>query len=232
MGTKLRRKWMDIVLNEIETRIVGVLIEKQMATPDHYPLTLNALVNACNQSTNRDPVMQLDQAAVQEALVRLRSDRLVFQVKAQGSRALKYEHNMQDVADFSNRELAIVCVLLLRGPQTAGELRSRTGRMAEFHGVAAVEHTLQKLADHEAGPFVRRLVRRPGQKENRYAHKFARTAEPPVEDGAQPAALQVAPPRGADDEGTALLEKKVDDLARELADLKTQFQAFKGQFED
>jgi uncharacterized protein YceH (UPF0502 family) len=193
---------------------------------------LNALVNACNQTTNRDPVMHLDQAAVEEALVRLRSDRLIFQVKAQGSRVLKYEHNMKDVADFSDRELAIVCVLLLRGPQTAGELRSRTGRLAEFHGVAAVEHLLQKLAGHEAGPFVHRLDRRPGQKENRYAHTFGKMAEPSVEDAALQAVMPVAPHEGADRDRMALLEKKVDELSKELEDLKAQFYEFKGQFED
>ncbi|MGD9368973.1 MAG: YceH family protein [Desulfobacteraceae bacterium] len=223
---------MDILLNEIEARIVGVLIEKQMATPDYYPLTLNALVNACNQSTNRDPVMHLDHAAVEEALVRLRNDRLVFQVKTQGSRSLKYEHNMKDVADFSDRELAIVCILLLRGPQTAGELRSRTGRLAEFHGVAAVEHILQKLAGHEAGPFVRRLDRRPGQKENRYAHTFGKVAEPSVEDAPPRTVMPVAPLEGADRDRMALLEKKVDDLAEALEDLKARFYEFKGQFED
>lgn len=223
---------MDIILNEIEARIVGVLIEKQMATPDYYPLTLNALVNACNQTTNRDPVMHLDEAAVEEALVRLRNDRLVFQVKAQGSRALKYEHNMKDVADFSDRELAIVCILLLRGTQTAGELRSRTGRLAAFHGVAAVEHILQKLAGHEAGPFVRRLDRRPGQKENRYAHTFGKVAEPSGEDAAPRTVIAVASHEGADGDRMALLEKKVDDLAKALEDLKARFYEFKGQFED
>lgn len=219
---------MDIVLNEIEARIIGVLIEKQMATPDYYPLTLNALINACNQTTNRDPVMQLDQAVVEEALARLRSERLVFQVKAQGSRALKYEYNIKDLADFSDRELAIVCVLLLRGSQTAGELRSRTARLAEFHGVAAVEHTLHKLAGHEAGPFVLRLDRRPGQKESRYAHTFGIMAGPSAEDAPSQAAAPVASHEGVDRDRMKLLEKKVDDLAKELVDLKAQFYEFKG----
>ncbi len=210
---------MDMVLNAIEIRILGVLIEKQMATPDHYPLTLNALVNACNQTTNRDPVMRLDKVAVEESLTRLRNDRLVFQVKAQRSRALKYEHNMKDVADFSDRELGILCVLLLRGPQTVGELRSRTGRLAEFHGLAAVEHTLKKLANHESDSFVQRLARRPGHKENRYAHLFGEMVQQTEEDG-------------PDDDRVELLEKRVKDLRAELDDLKAQIYAFKRQFED
>lgn len=223
---------MDMALNAIETRILGVLIEKQMATPDYYPLTLNALVNACNQTTNRDPVMSLDQGAVEEALARLRNDRLVLQVKAQGSRALKYEHNMKDVAFFSDREVAILCVLLLRGPQTAGELRSRTGRLAEFHGLAAVEHTLQKLANHESGSFVQRLARRPGHKENRYAHLFGEAAPEFDEDAESPATMPMEPEAGADHDRVELLEKKVNDLHAELDELKAQFFEFKRQFED
>lgn len=222
---------MDIILNEIEARIIGVLIEKQMATPDYYPLTLNALVNACNQTTNRDPIMHLDHTAVEEALVRMRNHRLVFQVKVQGSRALKYEHNMKDVADFSDRELAIVCVLLLRGPQTAGELRSRTGRLAEFHGVAAVEHTLQKLAGHEEGPFVLRLDRRPGQKENRYAHTFGGAAEPSAENRMPEPAMTDVAKQGVNDDRVALLEKRVDELAKALDDVKAQFYEFRREFE-
>jgi hypothetical protein len=221
---------MEIKLDAIETRIIGVLIEKQMATPDYYPLTLNALVNACNQTTNREPVMDLAESDVEDALTRLRSQRLVWQVKAQGSRALKYEHNMKDVADFSDRELGILGVLLLRGSQTAGELRSRTTRLAEFHGLAAVEHTLHKLIDHEKGPFVQRIDRRPGQKEDRYRHLFG--AAPEASDDrdipeTEPRSLPVRSELGTLDD----LEKKVDDLHQELEDLKAQFEEFKRQFE-
>jgi hypothetical protein len=221
---------MEISLDAIETRIIGVLIEKQMATPDYYPLTLNALVNACNQTTNREPVMDLAESDVEDALTRLRNRRLVWQVKAQGSRALKYEHNMKDVADFSDRELGILGVLLLRGSQTAGELRSRTTRLAEFHGLAAVEHTLHKLIDHEKGPFVHRIDRRPGQKEDRYRHLFS--AAPEASDDrdipeTEPRSLPVRSELGTLDD----LEKKVDDLHQELEDLKAQFEEFKRQFE-
>lgn len=169
---------MDIQLNPIEVRILGALIEKETATPDYYPLTLNSLVNACNQKSSRDPVMDLDETQVENALDSLRNQRLVWQVKVQGSRVVKYEQNMKNIADFSKSELALLCVLMLRGPQTAGELRTRTTRLIEFHGLSAVEHSLQKLIDHEKGPFVLKMPREPGQKECRYAHLFCPIDEP------------------------------------------------------
>jgi hypothetical protein len=222
---------MEIVFDAVEARIVGVLIEKQMATPDYYPLTLNALVNACNQKTNRDPVMELDDTVVEEALARLRYQQLVWQVKAQGSRALKYEHNLQKIAEFSGREQGIICVLLLRGPQTAGELRSRTARLAQFHGLAAVEHTLEKLIHHEKGPFVVRLQRRPGHKENRYAHLFG-DIDPASEEQERPKEVVplVRPDGQGHDHGLGRIEalqKKVDDLRQEVEDLKREFSEFK-----
>jgi uncharacterized protein YceH (UPF0502 family) len=222
---------MDIQLDDVEARIFGVLVEKQMATPDYYPLTLNALVNACNQKTNRDPVMELDGAAVEEALGRLRHRQLVWQVKAQGSRALKYEHNLQKIAEFSDREQGILCMLLLRGPQTAGELRARTVRLAEFHGLAAIEHTLQKLIQHEKGPFVVRLGRRPGHKENRYAHLFGDIDPSSGEKGdAHMAAPQIQEDRG-DMARVDALQKRVEDLETVVQALKAQLEDFKRQFE-
>ncbi|MCP4111170.1 MAG: DUF480 domain-containing protein [Desulfobacteraceae bacterium] len=212
---------MKCVLNPVEIRILGVLIEKQMSTPDYYPMTLNALINACNQKTNRDPVMNLDEAAVEKALDSLRSQRLVWQVKVQGSRALKYEHNIKAIAEFSDSEIAILCELLLRGSQTGGELRSRTVRLTEFPGLSAVEHTLQKLIDHEKGPFAIKLPRAPGQKENRYAHLFSE------EDYSQ----ELSPIPEVKDDRIGILEKKVDDLNDELNDLREQFFEFKKQFE-
>lgn len=222
---------MDILLNAVEARVFGVLIEKQMATPDYYPMTLNALVNACNQKTNREPVMDLSSANVEDALTRLRNKRWVWQVKAQGSRALKYEHNIAQIAEFSDREVAILCLLLLRGPQTAGELRARTARLTVFHGLAAVEHSLQKLINHEKGPFVVRLERRPGHKENRYTHLFSEIAPPSDESVAH---LEVIPPvqeEGTEDDRMDVLERKVNDLQVEIEELKTSFQEFKRQFE-
>ncbi|MEJ2155155.1 MAG: DUF480 domain-containing protein [Desulfobacteraceae bacterium] len=223
---------MEIKLDAIEARIIGVLIEKQMATPDYYPLTLNALVNACNQKTNRDPVMALDEGDVEEALTRLRNRRLVWQVKTHGSRALKYEHNMKDVADFSDRELGVLCVLLLRGAQTAGELRSRTTRLAEFHGLAAVEHTLHKLINHEKGLFVHRIDRQPGQKEDRYSHLFCEIqAEPPIRGVDISETEPQTPPVRSEIAKVDRLENRVNNLNRELADLKARFEALERQIE-
>ena len=218
---------MEISLNDVEARILGVLSEKEMSTPDYYPLTLNALVNACNQKTNRDPVMDLDEATVSEALARMRTDRLVWQVKTQGSRALKYQHNMKDVSDLSNRALALLCELLLRGPQTAGELRIRTARMTDFAGVSAVEHALKKLGEHEKGPFVKQLPRQPGQKELRYIHLLSDME-------------MNAPDLPADTETTGhsqepsrieALEARVASLEAELEEIRKAFLEFKQAFE-
>ena len=218
---------MEISLNDVEERILGVLIEKEMSTPDYYPLTLNALVNACNQKTNRDPVMDLDEATVSEALVRMRTDRLVWQVKTQGSRALKYQHNMKDLADLSNRALALLCELLLRGPQTAGELRTRTGRMTDFDGVPAVEHALKKLAEHEKGPFVKQLPRQPGQKESRYVHLLGDTDinAPDFPSDMETAGRTHEPSR------IEALEARVATLEAELKEIRKEFLDFKQAFE-
>lgn len=218
---------MDVSLTAIEARILGVLIEKQMTTPDYYPLTLNALVNACNQKTNREPVMDLDATAVQDTIRELQKKRLIWQIKAQGSRALKYEHHMQHLADFGESELSILCMLMLRGPQTAGELRARTSRMTPFHGIAAAEHILKKLIHHDKGPFVLRLDRRPGHKENRYTHLFCDLPAPSTND-AERVNVPAEPP--GEDRLTAL-EAKFADLTAEMEELKRQFESFKSQFE-
>ncbi len=156
----------------LEIRILGVLIEKQMTTPDYYPLSLNALILGCNQKSNRDPVMDLSESEVLDALQRLRNDHLVWQVRTAGSRVAKYEHNLKEIAEFSLQEMAVLCELMLRGPQTLGELRTRCSRMFEFHGTAEVEHIIGKLMAPERGIFVTELPRRPGHKENRFAHVF------------------------------------------------------------
>jgi len=175
--------------------------------------------------------MELGEGDVEEALTRLRNQRLVWQVKAHGSRALKYEHNVQAVAEFSDREIGILCVLLLRGPQTAGELKSRTTRLAEFHGLAAVEHTLQKLITHEKGPFVHRIDRRPGQKEDRYGHLLEEFSEPPASQPNPTDSFVQSSEKEAEDERMDVLERKVEDLHQEMENLKAQFKSFKNQFE-
>jgi len=221
---------MDYSINELEARIVGVLIEKQMTTPDYYPLTLNALVNGCNQKSNRYPIKIWNETEVEGALQSLRVKHLVWQVKTHGSRAAKFEHNMKEVADFSTSELGILCVLLLRGSQTVGELKSRTTRMVEFHGLAAVEHTLQKLINHEKGPFVEKQMRMPGQKECRYAQRFCIVEQEEWDsepESSSPEKMAVA----EDLERMDRLEEKVNQLEAELMELKLNFAEFRKQFE-
>src|SRR5512142_3176847 len=163
---------MNIVLNDVEVRVLGALIEKDITTPDYYPLSLNALINACNQKSNREPVMELDENGVRDALESLKEKRLAGPAGGADSRVTKYEHRLQEVFNFDRRETALVCVLLLRGPQTPGELRGRTERMYRFETLDDVQSGLQKLMDRQP-PLVRVLPRQPGTKESRYMHLFS-----------------------------------------------------------
>src|SRR5436305_2608019 len=156
-------------LSGMEARVLGSLIEKEITTPDYYPLSLNALVNACNQKNNREPVMNLDEDAVRKALDALQSHRLAGPARGADSRVAKYEHRVQEVFNFTRGETAILCVLLLRGPQTPGELRGRTERMFRFEHLDDVQSTLQRLMEREP-PLVAMLQRQPGTKESRYMH--------------------------------------------------------------
>src|ERR1700746_3156206 len=169
-------------LTETEVRVLGSLIEKDITTPDYYPLSLNALVNACNQKNNRDPVMTLDEDSVRTALGSLQEKGLAGPAGGADSRVTKYEHRMQEVFNFDRREIAIVCVLLLRGPQTPGELRGRTERMYHFDALEDVVSTLDRLAQREP-PLARVLPRQPGTKESRYTHLFSGEPPMPAEDG-------------------------------------------------
>jgi len=168
---------MNIELSPIEARIVGCLIEKQITTPDQYPLSLNALVNACNQKSNRDPVMSSDEAAIQTTLDHLIRKHLVIEKSGFGSRVPKYQHRFCNTEfgplKFTPQELAIICELLVRGPQTPGELRTRAARMASFSEVGQVETILESLSSRADGPFVVRLSREPGRRDSRYAHLFS-----------------------------------------------------------
>jgi uncharacterized protein YceH (UPF0502 family) len=168
---------MNIELSPIEARVIGCLIEKQITTPDQYPLSLNALVNACNQKSNRDPVMSADEAAVQTTVDHLARKHLVIEKSGFGSRVPKYQHRFCNTEfgslKFTPQELAIVCELLLRGPQTPGELRTRAARMAPFSEVGQVESALDSLSGRADGPFVVRLPREPGRRDSRYAHLFS-----------------------------------------------------------
>jgi uncharacterized protein YceH (UPF0502 family) len=217
----------NILLNEIECRVLGSLIEKEVTTPEYYPLSLNALVNACNQKSNREPVMNLNEAAVREALHSLDGQSLVRSVSATDSRVTKYEHRLQEAYNFYRHETAILCVLLLRGPQTPGELRTRAERMHSFDDLSAVQSSLQHLMKR-GPPLVKVLPRQPGTKEARYAHLFSGDVVVPEtkpDSHAEPAAAI------RDGEQIARLEDEVMTLRNEVAVLRQQFALFKKQFE-
>jgi uncharacterized protein len=215
---------MQISLTALEARVLGAMIEKEITTPDQYPLSLNALTNACNQKTNRDPVLELDERAVQDTLDGLSRRHLVMERSGFGSRVVKYRHRLcngeHNPLQFSPQELAIVCELLLRGPQTPGELRSRAQRLAPFTSLDDVETALELLATRADGPFVLRLARQAGAREARYAQLF--TGTPDV--GREPA--HEPPARAAETEPglaarVAALEAAVATLAREVEQLKS-----------
>jgi len=216
----------NIILNEVECRVLGALIEKDITTPDYYPLSLNALVNACNQKNNRDPVMNLDENAVRDALYTLQQKRLAGPAGGADSRVTKYEHRIQEVFNFTRAETAVMDVLLLRGPQTPGELRGRTERMFRFEELSDVQATLQKLGQREPS-LVKMLPRQPGTKESRYAHLLAGD----VEGWEPPAESRAAAGTSADEERVTRLENEVAELRREVADLKQQMESFRKQFE-
>lgn len=219
---------MEDVLNEVEVRVLGCLIEKELTTPEYYPLSLNALTNACNQKSNRDPVMTLTEEDVVRALNRLRFMQLTI-VSGESSRVAKYRHLLSERLGLVPAELAVICELLVRGPQTVGELRTRGERMHSFPDLAAVEEVLRELMERET-PLVVRLPRQPGRKEARHAHLFAGKPDMSVEDGevaAEPARLRVM----AGDERMARLEQEVAALREEVADLRQAVADFKKQFE-
>jgi uncharacterized protein YceH (UPF0502 family) len=203
-------------LDSIEARVLGCLAEKDMATPEYYPLSLNALTNACNQKSNREPVVSYDDATVRTALSGLRDQGFAAFVSEAGSRVEKYKHRLNERFNFTRGELAVLCVLLLRGPQTGGELRQRTDRLHSFQDLDAVQHTLDKLASREPA-LVKQLERLPGTKEPRWAHLMS--GEPVVEAGEVAAVTHVSP-----------LAERVTQLEIELESLRAEFERFKAQF--
>jgi uncharacterized protein len=217
---------MDIHLTPTEARVIGSLIEKAITTPDQYPLSLNALMNACNQKSNRDPVLELDERTVQEALDSLAKKHFVMERSGFGSRVPKYQHRFCNTGfgtlEFTPVQTAIVCELLLRGPQTPGELRTRAPRLAEASDPNEIDDALEKLATREDGPFVARLPREPGRRDSRYAHLFSG----PVEVDAVEASSETAPvaeSRGpTNNERIQRLEDLVTDLRQELEELKSK----------
>jgi hypothetical protein len=214
----------NIVLDHVEARVLGALLEKEITTPDYYPLSLNALINACNQKSNRDPVVNLDESSVRTALNALHDNLLARSVSAADSRVTKYEHRLQEAFNFDRREAAIFCELLLRGPQTPGELRSRAERMHHFDDLGEVQSALQRLISRDP-PLVKVLARQPGTKESRYLQLLCGDAEP--------AAAREAPAANSPESGDKLsqLECEVSELRRDIAELKQQFAAFRKQFE-
>jgi uncharacterized protein len=217
----------NLVLNEVEARVLGALLEKEITTPDYYPLSLNALANACNQKSNRDPVMNLDDDAVRNALRVLHDNSLARSVSATDSRVTKYEHRLQEAFNFDRREASIFCELLLRGPQTPGELRSRAERMHHFDDLGEVQSALQRLMSRQP-PLVKVLARQPGTKESRYIHLLSGDVEPVSSLGVHEAPA-VTGRENADK--LSRLELEVAEMRKDIADLKQQFAAFRKQFE-
>jgi uncharacterized protein YceH (UPF0502 family) len=215
---------LDFQLKDEEVRVLGSLVEKDITTPDYYPLSLNALVNACNQKNNRDPVMNLDEDAVRQALHLPQEKRLAGPAGGADSRVSKYEHRLQEVFNFDRREIAILCVLLLRGPQTPGELRGRTERMYRFGDLEELQTTLQHLGQREP-PLVKMLPRQPGTKEARYIHLFSADLR------AWETAPAAAKATEANDDRIAVLEQQVTELRNELATIKEEFASFRKQFD-
>jgi len=218
---------MELSLTEAEVRVLGSLIEKDITTPEYYPLSLNALVNACNQKSNREPVMQLNENAVRDALGGLQERRLAGPAGGADSRVPKYEHRLQEVFNFTRPEIAVLCVLLLRGPQTPGELRGRAERMHRFEALDDVQSALQKLMQRDPA-LVTVLPRQPGTKESRYAHLFGGDVA-----GAEPMHQAIAGTDYGSEDGdrVARLEGEVAALRRELGEIKDQLERFRKQFE-
>lgn len=210
---------MDLVLHPVEVRVLGALMEKEITTPEYYPLSLNALVNACNQKSNRDPVVQYDEGTVEEGLRELREKGLALMITGAGSRVQKYGHRISEKLNLGRRESAILCELMVRGPQTLGELRTHCDRMHHFDDVTEVETVVERHPE-----LIVKLDRRPGEKEARYAHLLS---GPPTE---LETATETAAAPGRHDRLGAL-ESEVAQLRAEVEELKRQFAGFKQQFE-
>jgi hypothetical protein len=220
---------MQTELNEVEVRVLGALIEKQVTTPEYYPLTLNALTQACNQKNNRSPVVTYDEATVTEALESLRAKNLVYVFYGSNSRVPKYKHVASEIFELGQSELAVMCVLMLRGPQTPGELRGRTDRMYDFSGLEEVEETLNALIAKEP-PLATKLARQSSQKEVRYAHLLA--GEPNIYQEAERGRADSAPARNSPESGRpSSMEQEIEALRAEIKSLRQEFEDFKKQFD-
>lgn len=213
------------LLTDIEVRVLGSLIEKEITTPDYYPLSLNALTNACNQSSNRNPVVHFDEDTVVRATDSLRQKSLLHLVDKSDSRVTKYRHVVYETMNFDRRQIAVMCVLMLRGPQTVGEIRTRTNRLYDFGSLQEVEMALNSLMTREPA-LVARLSRQAGQKEVRYAHLLSGEVAAASESEDEPERVEAA---GID--RLSKLEQASEELRQEVEDLKKQFEQFKKQFD-
>ena len=222
---------MQLSLTSIEARVLGALIEKEITTPEYYPLSLNALTNACNQKSNRDPAMHLEESEIRKALNHLEYQSLLRSVSSTDSRVTKFEHRLQEVFNFYRPEVAIICELLLRGPQTPGELRTHASRMHAFADLESVHSALGRLEKRDP-PLVTVLPRQPGTKEARYAHLLgdAPPVAPSMLAHAITAPVNDAAPTSSNERVQALAAE-VADLRSQIADLQSQFAAFRKQFE-
>jgi len=217
---------MGTILSDIETRVLGSLVEKQVTTPEYYPLTLNALTAACNQKNNRSPVTSYSPDAVEQAMESLREKNLGYVFYGSTSRVPKYKHVVPEVLHLNAAELAIMCVLMLRGAQTPGELRGNGSRLYELSGLDEVEQTLNALMSRDGDPLVARLPRQPGQKEVRFAHLLNGEIPTDVE-VESPAPRRAAP----SPDRISVLEQEVVSLKSQVQDLQQQFDEFKKQFD-
>ncbi|MDQ2854861.1 MAG: YceH family protein [Acidobacteriota bacterium] len=217
------------ILSDVELRVLGSLIEKQITTPEYYPLTLNALTLACNQKNNRNPVTAYSETTVAEAVESLRGKNLTYVFYGSNSRVPKYKHVMPEIFHLSHSELSLMCVLMLRGAQTVGELHGRSARLFDFRGLEDVEETLGLLIAKDPEPLVVRLGRQPGQKETRFVHLLA------GEINIETIAAELQSPRESGRQGTSEriihLEQEVERISEEMHGLQRQFEEFKKQFE-
>ena len=222
---------MDEKLTSVELRVLGALIEKQMSTPDYYPMTINALINACNQKSNRDPVVAFDEKAVESGLFGLRRKGLAKKIEDDLNRVPKYAHCFLSALDLDQRGAALLCELALRGPQTVGELRGHAKRLHGFSSLGEVEQLLPELARRDE-PLVLKLPRQPGTKERRWAHLLGEEPPPmPAPSGSEPlSASSDREPTGTG-EGMQELLDQIADMRRELDALRNEFADFKKQFE-
>ena len=218
---------MSTTLNEIEVRVLGSLVEKQLTTPEYYPLTLNALTAACNQKSNRDPVMSLGETEIQAAIDRLRDLSLVYLFYGSGSRTVKYKHMLPSVYELDPAGTAVMTVLMLRGPQTIGEIRDRTGRLFDFRDLNEVQTALDDLTRRDE-PLIVKLERQPGQKEARYAHLLSGE----IDVSKLPVAAERSGGAGsASNERIEKLEGEIERLSSELAEFRSMFEEFRKQFD-